>query len=62
MPDIATRANPGHALGTAHGSRCRADQYRALVEQGRTAYRRILAWIINKVSRTILKASFGAVA
>jgi H+-transporting ATPase len=34
----------------------------ALVEQGRTIYQRILTWIINKVSRTILKASFVAVA
>jgi plasma-membrane proton-efflux P-type ATPase len=34
----------------------------ALVEQGRTIYQRILTWIINKISRTILKASFVAVA
>ena len=34
----------------------------ALVEQGRTIYQRILTWIINKVSRTILKAAFVAVA
>jgi len=34
----------------------------ALVEQGRTIYQRVLTWIINKVSRTILKASFVAVA
>jgi H+-transporting ATPase len=27
----------------------------ALVEQGRTIYQRILTWIINKISRTILK-------
>ena len=33
-----------------------------LVEQGRTIYQRILTWIINKISRTILKASFVAVA
>jgi P-type E1-E2 ATPase len=26
----------------------------ALVEQGRTIYQRILTWIINKISRTIL--------
>jgi H+-transporting ATPase len=31
----------------------------ALVEQGRTIYQRILSWIINKISRTILKAAFG---
>ena len=34
----------------------------ALVEQGRTIYQRILTWIVNKVSRTILKAAFVAVA
>ncbi len=34
----------------------------ALVEQGRTIYQRILTWVINKVSRTILKAAFVAVA
>ncbi len=33
-----------------------------LVEQGRTIYQRILTWIINKVSRTILKAAFVAIA
>jgi H+-transporting ATPase len=34
----------------------------ALVEQGRTIYQRILTWIINKISRTILKAAFVAMA
>src|SRR5487761_2027712 len=34
----------------------------ALVEQGRTIYQRVLTWIINKISRTILKAAFVAVA
>src|SRR5579864_6088764 len=34
----------------------------ALVEQGRTIYQRILTWIINKISRTILKAAFVAVS
>src|SRR5665811_468063 len=34
----------------------------ALVEQGRTIYQRILTWVINKVSRTILKAAFVAIA
>jgi plasma-membrane proton-efflux P-type ATPase len=34
----------------------------ALVEQGRIVYQRILTWIINKISRTILKAGFVAVA
>jgi len=34
----------------------------ALVEQGRTIYQRVLTWIINKVSRTILKAAFVAIA
>ena len=29
-----------------------------LVEQGRTIYQRILTWIINKISRTTLKADF----
>ncbi len=34
----------------------------ALVEQGRTIYQRVLTWIINKISRTILKAAFVAIA
>ena len=34
----------------------------ALVEQGRTIYQRILTWIILKISRTILKAAFVAIA
>jgi plasma-membrane proton-efflux P-type ATPase len=34
----------------------------ALVEQGRSIYQRILTWIVNKISRTILKASFVAIA
>jgi len=34
----------------------------ALVEQGRTIYQRILTWIINKISETILKSAFVAVA
>ena len=34
----------------------------AMVEQGRTIYQRILTWIINKISRTILKAAFVAIA
>ncbi|HEY5492099.1 MAG TPA: plasma-membrane proton-efflux P-type ATPase [Gemmatimonadaceae bacterium] len=34
----------------------------ALVEQGRMVYQRILTWIINKISRTILKAAFVVVA
>ena len=34
----------------------------ALVVQGRTIYQRILTWIVNKISRTILKAAFVAVA
>ena len=33
-----------------------------LVEQGRKIYQRILTWTINKISRTILKASFVALA
>jgi len=33
-----------------------------LVGQGRATYQRVLTWIINKISRTILKASFVAVA
>ena len=33
-----------------------------LVEQGRAIYQRILTWIINKISRTILKAAFVAIA
>src|SRR5208283_4640618 len=34
----------------------------ALIGQGRQIYQRILTWIINKISRTILKAAFVAVA
>jgi plasma-membrane proton-efflux P-type ATPase len=34
----------------------------ALVEQGRAIYQRILTWIVNKISRTILKATFVAIA
>ncbi|MHB8624781.1 MAG: plasma-membrane proton-efflux P-type ATPase [Aggregatilineales bacterium] len=34
----------------------------ALVEQGRTIYQRVLTWIINKISRTILKAAFVVIA
>ncbi|TAK32825.1 MAG: plasma-membrane proton-efflux P-type ATPase [Myxococcaceae bacterium] len=34
----------------------------ALVEQGRTIYQRILTWIVNKISRTILKAAYVAIA
>jgi len=33
-----------------------------LVDQGRTIYQRILTWIMNKISRTILKAVFVTVA
>jgi magnesium-transporting ATPase (P-type) len=33
----------------------------ALVEQGRMVYQRILTWIINKISRTIMKAAFVAI-
>ena len=34
----------------------------ALVEQGRTIYQRVLTWIFNKISRTILKSAFVAIA
>ena len=34
----------------------------SLVEQGRVIYQRILTWIINKISRTLLKAAFVAIA
>ena len=34
----------------------------ALVKQGRRIYQRILTWLINKISRTILKAAFVAIA
>ena len=34
----------------------------ALIEQGRSIYQRILTWIVNKISRTILKAAFVSVA
>jgi plasma-membrane proton-efflux P-type ATPase len=33
----------------------------ALIEQGRTIYQRILTWIVNKISRTILKAAVVAI-
>jgi len=32
-----------------------------LVEQGRAIYQRVLTWIVNKISRTILKSAFVAV-
>lgn len=34
----------------------------ALIEQGRTIYQRVLTWIINKISRTILKSAFVSIA
>src|SRR4029079_15771871 len=34
----------------------------ALVEQGRTIYQRILTYIVNKISRTILKTAYVAIA
>lgn len=34
----------------------------SLVTQGRTIYQRILTWVINKISRTILKAAFVSIA
>ncbi len=34
----------------------------ALVQQGREIYQRILTWVINKISRTLLKAAFVAIA
>lgn len=34
----------------------------ALVEQERTIYQRVLTWVINKISRTILKSAFVAFA
>jgi H+-transporting ATPase len=34
----------------------------SLVEQGRTIYQRILTWIINKISRTILKSAYVVIA
>jgi plasma-membrane proton-efflux P-type ATPase len=34
----------------------------ALVQQSRAVYQRVLTWIINKISRTILKAAYVAVA
>jgi len=33
-----------------------------LVAQGRAIYQRVLTWIVNKISRTILKAGFVAIA
>ena len=33
-----------------------------LVEQGRIIYQRVLTWIVNKISRTILKAAFVSIA
>lgn len=33
-----------------------------LIEQGRVIYQRILTWIMNKISRTILKSTFVAIA
>ena len=34
----------------------------SLVEQGRTIYQRVLTWVVNKISRTILKAAFVSIA
>ena len=34
----------------------------ALVKNGRATYQRVLTWIVNKVSRTILKAGFVVIA
>lgn len=34
----------------------------ALVEQGRIIYQRLLTWVLNKISRTVLKAAFVSVA
>ena len=34
----------------------------ALVEQGRMTYQRILTWVINKISRTIMKVAVVAIA
>ena len=34
----------------------------ALIEQGRTIYQRLLTWIINKISRSVSKAAFVAIA
>jgi plasma-membrane proton-efflux P-type ATPase len=34
----------------------------ALVEHGRAIYQRVLTWIVNKISRTILKAAFVSIA
>jgi len=50
------QAGVGIAVSTATG----LTNIVALVEQGRTIYQRILTWIINKISRTILKAAFVA--
>jgi H+-transporting ATPase len=33
-----------------------------LVEQGRAIYQRVLTWIVNKISQTIMKAAFVAIA
>jgi magnesium-transporting ATPase (P-type) len=33
-----------------------------LIEQGRTIYQHVLTWIINKISQTILKSAFVAIA
>ena len=33
-----------------------------LIERGRTTYQQVLTWIVNKISRTILKAAFVAIA
>ena len=34
----------------------------SLVEQGRSIYQRVLTWILNKISRTILKGGFVTIA
>ena len=55
-PPTSPRAPP------ASCSRRGAREHRDLVKKGRTIYQRILTWIINKISRTILKAGFVTVA
>jgi len=51
------------AKGAERGPhRAGGDEHRGPGRTGRIIYQRILTWIINKISRTILKAAFVSIA
>jgi magnesium-transporting ATPase (P-type) len=65
---LAVAREVGHGVGLPNIRRvadlkaASAQTGNVAVEQGLTIYQRILTWIINKISRTILKAAFVAIA